>query len=203
MAQCLMLDVDGVAVTGHPEDGRSWAADIEQDLGIDPHRLQDVFFAPCWGDIVLGRKNLMDALRACLPTLSASVTPEEFLEYWFSRDARLNEAVIGACDVLRRRGWRIFFATNQEHLRARYLMERLGLGRHVDGMIYSARIGAKKPEGAFFKAAARISGAAPEKLILVDDSESNVAAARQAGWAAHHWTDGDDLLMLLQDRKTG
>jgi len=202
MTRCLMLDVDGVVVTGRPEDGRSWATDIQCDLGISPHRLQEIFFEPHWADILVGRKDLLDVLQGCLPQLSATLSAEEFVEYWFGRDARLDEAVLAACDKIRALGTRIFLATNQEHLRARYLMDRLGLSAHVDGIVYSAAVGARKPEPEFFANAAELSGAPPEAHLLVDDAPANVEGARQTGWSAVLWSKGDDLLALLERQRT-
>ena len=198
MARCLMLDVDGVVVNGRPGDGASWAADIERDLGVAPARLQEAFFAPFWGDIVLGRAELLEVLEACLPELSPSLSARQFIDYWFERDSGLDAAVLADCDALRARGHSIFLATNQEHLRARYLMERLALRDHVDGMVYSAEVGARKPEPAFFHAAAERCGTAPRDILLVDDTAANVEAARAAGWRAAQWTAGDRLASLVE-----
>ena len=101
------------------------------------------------------------------------------------------------CDELRRRGMRIFLATNQEHMRAQYLMDRLGLRKHVDGMVYSAEIAARKPQRSFFEAALKRSGFAPDDTILVDDTKANVDAALDAGWQAVHWSEGSSLIELL------
>ena len=202
MKPCLMLDVDGVVVTGRPEDGRSWATDIERDLGIAPDALHAHFFAPHWGDVVIGRKPLLDALAESLPALSPSLAAQDFIDYWFSKDARIDEAVLAACDTLRGRGVQVFLATNQEHLRAAYLMDRLALRNHVDGIVYSAEIAARKPDRAFFAAAEKRSGAAPRDILLVDDTKANIDAARDAGWQAMHWTAGSSPETLLDmDRR--
>lgn len=195
-----MLDVDGVVVNGRPEDGRSWAADIERDLGIALKRLRDVFFARHWPDIVIGRKKLVDVLDVCMPELSPCVSAREFMDYWFEKDAGVDEAVLAACSELRGRGLRVFLATNQEHMRAYYLMDRLGLRNHVDGMIYSAQVGARKPQRAFSDAAAERCGAAAENILLVDDTKANIDAAIEAGWDAIHWSAGARLMTLLEHR---
>jgi putative hydrolase of the HAD superfamily len=191
-----MLDVDGVVVNGRPEDGRSWATDIERDLGVSPARLQEVFFVPHWADIVIGRKGLFDVLEACLPELSPAITAQEFIDYWFEKDSGVDETVLSECDFLRGRGVRVLLATNQEHMRASYLMDRLSLRNHVDGIVYSAQIAARKPERAFFDSAAKHSGSAPEDIVLVDDTKANVDAAVEAGWEAMHWSNGSSLMNL-------
>jgi len=198
MIQCLMLDVDGVVVHPRPAGGGSWAADIERDLGIRLEDFRARFFVPHWDDVVTGRRPLTDALAACLPELSPDVTPERFVAYWFERDGALDDAVLADCAALRRDGVRVLLATNQEHLRAAHLMTGLALADHVDGIVYSAAIGARKPDRAFYDAAARQSGMAPEALLLVDDTSANIDGARRAGWQAKLWTPGASLLDLVR-----
>ena len=195
--KCLMLDVDGVVVHGRPEDGQLWAKNIERDLGIVPERLHALFFAPHWDAIVTGRKNLVSVLEEILPLLTHSITAQSFIEYWFERDSRVDEAVLMECDELRKRGVRIFLATNQEHMRAQYIMDRLSLRKRVDGMIYSAEIAARKPQRSFFEVALKRSGFAAGETILVDDTKANVIAALNAGWQAVHWSEGSSLIELL------
>ncbi|MGV0819572.1 HAD-IA family hydrolase [Martelella sp. AMO21009] len=196
MTKCLMLDVDGVVISG--PDGQSWARDIKRDLGIDPDMLEEHFFIPHWPEIVAGRKALRDVLEECLPVLASPVTPDDFMAYWFERDSAIDHDVLAACDRLRARGTRIFLATNQEHLRAEYLMAQLKLSDRVDGIVYSAAIGAKKPDPAFFEAAEAKSGFARADHVLVDDQLKNVEAARAHGWRAFHWTGGEDLEALIE-----
>ncbi|MGE4371433.1 MAG: HAD-IA family hydrolase [Xanthobacter sp.] len=95
-------------------------------------------------------------------------------------------------------GLRIFLATNQEPLRAHYIMEDLGPGAHVDGMLHSATLGARKPDAAFFEAAGAASGFSADDIILVDDTAANVEAARASEWTARQWTGDTTLSALLE-----
>jgi putative hydrolase of the HAD superfamily len=194
-----MLDVDGVVVRGRPRDGLPWSTSLEQDLGISSEQLHAILFAPHWDEIVTGRKELFSVLDDCMPQLTQSVTAKQLVDYWFKMDSFVDEAVLYACDKIRASGVRVFLATNQEHHRASYLVDRLRLGRHVDGMIYSAKVRARKPDLAFFQAAMAQTGFGPENLVLVDDTITNLDAARKAGWAALHWTNSSDLLRDLEN----
>lgn len=197
MKKCLMLDVDGVLVTGRPIDGQPWATGIETDLGIDRGNLARMFFERHWSEIVRGRRELRNALGECLPGLAPGVSVDQFLNYWFENDSRIDETVLAQVTELRAGGFPVFLATNQEHLRARYLMEEMGLSRHVDGMIYSAMVASVKPDRAFYSACEERSGAAPAEVVLVDDSTANVAGAAKAGWAAFHWTGSGSLRDII------
>lgn len=197
MTHCLMLDVDGVVISGRPEDGRPWSTSLATDLGIDPTRLQTAFFRPYWAEIVTGKRGLAETLAHCLPRLGARITAAEFMAYWFARDARLDATVLDDVARLRARGMAVYLTTNQDHLRAAYLMQHLGLQAHVDGMVFSAALGVRKPDSAFFSAAAAQVGFAPASLVLIDDTRANITAARRAGWRARLWTGQDRLVDLV------
>ncbi|WP_414833382.1 HAD-IA family hydrolase [Afifella sp. YEN Y35] len=197
MKPCLMLDVDGVLVHGHPE-GDSWVENVERDLGVTPAILETCFFEPHWADVIVGKKQLLDVLERCLPPVAPWLAPQDFVDYWFAHDSLLDEALLSEADNLRRHGMLVFLATNQEHMRARYLMEHLRLGEHVDGIVYSAAVGVRKPDRAFFDAALKQSGSVARNTVLVDDMRANVEAAREAGWLAIQWTRGKSLVGLLE-----
>jgi putative hydrolase of the HAD superfamily len=186
--KALMVDVDGVLVDGRPEDGRHWQTSMEEDLGFTPDALHEQFFAPYWENIVLGRAGLMEHLTTALQKIAPHVNPAQFVSYWFERDSRLVTPFLAELSLARSARIRVYLATNQEHLRAAYLMEKLGLAEHVDGIFYSARLGAKKPDVEFFAKVHAAVGLRGEEILLVDDSRQNVEAALEAGWQAFHWT---------------
>ena len=185
----LMVDVDGVLVSGRPSDGGHWQASLHADLGVDPAVFNARFFAPHWSDIVIGRVDIMAHLPAVLQSIAPHLTADALLEYWFTHDARVVTPLLEEIARARAAGVRVYLASNQEHRRATYLMETLGLARHVDGMYHSARLGAKKPAAAYFAAVQAAVNIAADELLLVDDTLENVEAARVAGWQALHSTD--------------
>lgn len=198
MIKCIMLDVDGVLVDGRPADGQSWASSLREDLGIDPEILVSSFFSKVWDDIVTGKRELVVELTKVLQQLPTDVTAEELVNYWFEKDSRIVEPVLVDCRAARKSGYAVYLATNQEHQRAKYLTETLGLGREFDGMIYSAQIGVKKPFSEFYGNALRISGFDPKAVLFVDDTLANVDAAADEGLRAVHWTEGASLSAILQ-----
>lgn len=186
--KALMVDVDGVLVDGRPEDGLHWNTSVEEDFGFTSDTLHQQFFAPYWEPIVLGRAGLMEHLTMALQKIAPHVSPAKFVSYWFERDSRLVAPLLTALAVARSSGVRVYLATNQEHLRATYLMETLGLVEHVDGIFYSARLGAKKPDPEFFARVQAAVGLSGEEMLLIDDTRENIEAALNAGWLGLHWT---------------
>lgn len=185
----IMLDVDGVLISGRPSDGKHWTTSLEADLGISPADLKLHFFAKYWPAIQLGNSELMPSLGDALKNINSDVSAEQLANYWFTHDSRIDQSVLQACQKLRADGHAVWLATNQDHERAAYIMSDLGLSAHVDGMIYSAALGVKKPDPAFFKTAEKLAGADAVDIIFIDDTMSNVEAARDCGWQAFHWNN--------------
>jgi putative hydrolase of the HAD superfamily len=196
--KALMVDVDGVLVRGRPDDGRHWSATLEADLGLPADDLHRRFFAIHWEEIVLGRADLVPRLQRVLDELAPGLGAERLIAYWFRQDSRLDRRLLADLSNLRAGGLQVHLATNQEHRRARYLMETMGLGAHVDGIHYSAALGIRKPAPDFFRLAAERTGLRPAELLLVDDTAENVRAAREAGWRAMRWTGGQPLAEALE-----
>lgn len=197
MRQVLMVDVDGVLVNGRPKDGAHHATDLERDLGVPFEKLQLEFFKPHWEAIVTGRAHLMDRLVPVLERIAPSLPAQRFIDYWFENDSRIDEDIRAALRHYRANGRRVFLATNQEHLRAEYLMKTLGLGADVDGIFYSAALGERKPDTTFFRLAAAGAGVKAADIAFVDDADVNVESARKAGWAAARWTGGGNFRALV------
>lgn len=195
----LVLDVDGVTILGHPEGG-PWDQHLFRDFGIDPDRLQNHFFEPHWPRIEIGDADLFDVLREVWPLIATAARPDDFVAYWFAQDSRLNTDLLAQVDAWRARGGHAYLATVQEHHRARYLWTTLGLQDHFDGLLYSADLGAKKPNAAFFeRAMRRLPIGSGQDIIFLDDRPENVAMARQFAWQAIIYTEPDDLRRALRD----
>jgi putative hydrolase of the HAD superfamily len=186
----IMMDVDGVLVGGRPQDGAHLFTDLEQDLGIPLDLLQREFFKPRWPAVVTGQKALLPELSEVLAVIAPAVSAEALIDYWFLNDSRIDQDVLHAIGELRAAGDRVYLATNQEHMRASYLMIDMGIEGQVDGIFYSAALGHRKPFKEFYTLATEATGAPLDSIILVDDTQDNVLAARDFGWNAVHWKQG-------------
>lgn len=193
-----MVDVDGVLVRGRRGDGRHWSSKLEADLGLDPALLQREFFAVHWEAIVRGQAGLRERLAPVLARIAPGVSTDRLVEYWFAADDWLDERLLADLATARDDGLELHLVTNQEHERARYLLNDLGLRDRIDGCHYSAALGCRKPEARFFDMVAGRVGHAPAELLLIDDSDENVIGARAAGWRAFRWVPGSVLSEALR-----
>ncbi|UWM81581.1 HAD family hydrolase [Rhizobium sp. SRDI969] len=189
----LMVDVDGVLIRGRPTDGLPLFTYLERDLGLRLDLLQQEFFQTHWRDIIIGHAALEPRLAGVLAKIAPHLRAETLIDYWFENDSRLDLNLLEELAALRQSGITLLLATNQEHRRARYLMEQIGLNAHFDDIIYSAALGYSKPSPDFFRLATERAGVLPGEIAFIDDMAENIEAARQFGWNAAQWTTGATL----------
>lgn len=192
--KALMVDVDGVVIRPRPG---GWAVDLEADLGLSAAALQEQFFKPHWPDVMVGRAGLHERLGPVLAQIAPHLSSRALADYWFAKDAILDEALLADLAELRAQGVPLHLATVQEHERAAYLWDTLRLRDRFDAMHYAADLGARKPEPGFYAAVEARTGLAPADLVLLDDALANVEAAREAGWGGVHWTGERRLAEVL------
>ena len=91
----------------------------------------------------------------------------------------------------------LFFLSNMPLPYAAHLESAHDLFGCFEGGVFSSRVGLIKPEPAMFAHAARAFGAQPSELVLIDDIQGNVEAARAAGWRALRFDDAAQCAMDL------
>ena len=195
----LVLDIDGVVSLAQPGGPQPWNADLQRDWGFGSDDLVRDFFRKDWLEVVRGRLDLYVALHEYFEGRGLADRLEEFVAYWFEKDAAIDRELLAMTDAWRQRtGGRVFAATNQEHHRAAYLRDQQGLGAHFDEIIYSAALGVCKPDRVFFtNAQVRMGVAAAQSILFVDDKASNVDGARMCGWRAMLYRGPESLSRAL------
>lgn len=190
----LMVDVDGVLVHGRPGDGLHYCTYLERDLGLRSDLFQEEFFRKDhWQDVVTGRDHLEPRLASVLTKIAPGLSAATLIDYWFKNDSGLDRTLLADLAALRAKGIPMFLATNQEHRRAAYLMEDLGLSSYFDGIFYSAMFGYQKPAPEFFRLATERVGIKASEIAFIDDYPANIEGARRFGWKAMHWAPGSKL----------
>lgn len=188
--RALLLDVDGVLVlppqmfgsalmTRHPETVRA-------------------FFAGPFLEASTGRADLRDLLPPLLQQIGYGGTLDDFLSEWFGSENHPNTPLLEALKDLRRAGWPIFLATNQERHRLKYLLDNMKLGQMTDGEFSSASVGQRKPHPAYFAQVAAALRIPAARIVFWDDVAENVEAARTAGWTAHLYESVEQFQQVME-----
>jgi phosphoglycolate phosphatase len=88
---------------------------------------------------------------------------------------------IDALEALRAAGVALGLCTNKPHRAALAVLEGLGLAAYFDGVRGSDAVPHRKPDGRHLLEVIEAVGAVRENAIYVGDSETDLAAARNAG----------------------
>lgn len=175
----LLLDADGVIQKPVP----GWRENLGALCGDEVRReefLAAVFAAerPC----LTGDQDFATALEAVLDRWGSRTSLEEALAVW--TQIEVSEEMLALVDRLRRNGWRVALATNQQTHRAAHMSWALGYASRFDAQCYSCGLGAAKPDVSYFAKALAILDCPPEAALFIDDSPANVHSARSAGLSA-------------------
>lgn len=198
MTRAVFFDVDGVLMHGYharPEPALQWYANLLADFGIAPERFkQEFIFDVFIKKVLIGKMPLVEALDRRLPSLGFKGSPMVFVDYWLTQE---NEVDVQLLDLIRklkqRDDLRLYLATNQDHMRALWLWQNIGLSELFEDMFYSARVGIRKPERGFFDFIEYRIGPQTEPPLFFDDTPKVVEGARTAGWEAVLFNTIDDF----------
>lgn len=198
MTRAVFFDVDGVLVHGYharPDLQQRWDENLLADLGVDPERFRNEFIYDIFiKKVITGQTSLVAALDRILPSLGYTGSPMVFVHYWLSHDSQLNQPLLDMIARLRQRSdLKLYVATNQDHMRALWLWQTLGMSALFEDIFYSARIGIRKPERGYFDFIMARIGPQVEPPLFFDDTPGVVAGARSYGWEAVQFDTMDDF----------
>ncbi|MFI9325851.1 HAD-IA family hydrolase [Kitasatospora aureofaciens] len=171
----------------------------EEAAGIAPGTTLEIAFAPgrdlplLLGQITRAQwaASISEALTAQIPAQRAADLATAFAH----APARVDQHVV---ELLRqaRRSIPVVLVTNATVWLDDDLAQ-LGLTDLADHVVNSSRVHSAKPDAEIYRIAAQRAGVPAHRCAFVDDSQTNVDAARRAGMTAVLYRDISDLRRLL------
>lgn len=114
---------------------------------------------------------------------------------WTAVRPRVDEDVVALLTTTRRR-IPVVLVTNAT-TRFESDLADLGLTGVANDIVNSSRVGVAKPEPGIYRIAAERAGVSVQECLFVDDTEVNVAAAREHGLNGLHYRSVDELRAVL------
>jgi len=193
MAQRIIAwDFDGVLNRNIVDGAFVWKANFDEDMGASVEDFSEfVFRSGRFSDVLIGKRDIKDIVAEWVETSNCDKTASEVLDYWFAKDALPDAETLKLLDRSRDLGWLNVIATNNEARRAAYIEQQMGFGDKIESVFAAGPMGCKKPDPTFFKTIETALDARPNDLMLIDDKEENVLAAKSLGWSGFYFRDGD------------
>jgi putative hydrolase of the HAD superfamily len=108
-----------------------------------------------------------------------------------------NEEVCAIIPRLKPR-YRLLLGSNTNELHAAQFRRQFAeTFRHLDALVLSHEVGARKPWPAFFEHCQRLAGCDPASCVFIDDLPANVEGARACGWHGIAYATTPDLRARL------
>lgn len=184
MIEVVLFDADGVVL----HTPRRMSEIMVEDWGVSLVQQQQFFGDPFYR-CVIGQADLREELAKHLKTWDLDKSVDQIMEFWFSREAFIDDNVLAAVKRLKQLALQVTLATNQEKYRLAYMRDQLKLGDLFDPIYASFSMGIKKPQRGYFEYIWNDLGQIDKNSILFwDDSIENVKAARTFGFRAERYT---------------
>ncbi|MCU1498629.1 MAG: hydrolase [Acidimicrobiales bacterium] len=198
-ASILVLDLGGVTCRWLPDRRVAALAALS---GLPAATVEASVFDSGFDDAtergLFGLDELVTQLRHLLSLGEQPSTEVDGAAELRSAWARAFEPDLRVLDLISRAACPTALFTNNGPLLELALDHELGrVGEVFDQLLFSWRLGVTKPAALAFERATEVLGVAPGRILFVDDSAANVAAAEAHGWRAHHFRDTLNLHAAL------
>ena len=187
--RAIAWDFDGVLNDNETRAGFRWQAGFEERFGAPVTTLQEALFTGgAFDDCLTGKADVLDRLGAWTAAHAPGHAPSEVLEFWLGQDFHPAPALKALVAHAARRGLPQVIASNADTRRADWIEGHLAHFPGIGGLVASSRVGARKPDPAFFAALAEALDLPPAAILFVDDLAANVNAASGLGFRTYRYS---------------
>ena len=199
--KAVLFDCDGVLCPP-----MRFAEVLERQHGITRGMTAE-FFRGAFLPALLGKVDVLSLLPPFLEQWCWGGTPRTFLDLWLSSEKELSAEVVEMICELRRIGYFVGLATNQESHRARYFRSEMDFERIFEKCFISCELGQMKPQSGYFHEVTKQIGVPPQQIIFLDDQQTYLDAAAEHNWRSILFTTAQEaseqLEAMLRDAAQG
>jgi putative hydrolase of the HAD superfamily len=170
-----MFDADGVVI-----QSQMFSDKYAQEFDINISELDD-FFQTDFQACLVGKSDLKIVIKPWLKKWNWSKSVDEFLDYWFKAEHKLNFDLIENIKELRESKIKCVLATNQEKYRLEYMKKEMDFETTFDKIYSSNLIGFKKPATQYYEYILNDLNVNPSDIIFYDDRQENIESAKLLG----------------------
>jgi putative hydrolase of the HAD superfamily len=193
----ILFDVGGVLLT-NGWDHKERAAVIQSfDLDLAAFEAFHPEANERWEKDEINAQQYLDATVFYEPR---GFTHKEFLNAIFAQSVPLEDSALPVLyELSTSQNYLIGSLNNEAREPNDYRFAQYGLRKHFEVAFSSCYVGLRKPHPEIYKRAIDILGLAPERILFIDDRQSNVDAATITGLSAIRFTGEQDLRRQLKE----
>ena len=190
----IFFDIGGVLVEFNERGGMD---EIVRLTGLAPEWLGSRMAGENLYALERGEITLRDYHAAAFKDAGADppITYDRFEQFWTG--LLMDPTPVADLLPALRKQARVWFLSNSNQVHIDYLGENYPFMALADGVISSHEVGHRKPDKEIFRLALQRADVPAEQTLFIDDKPENVAAARELGIRAHHYTGLPGLVGFL------
>jgi putative hydrolase of the HAD superfamily len=193
----ILFDVGGVLLTNGWDHGERAAAVAH--FGLDAAALEAAH-ATVMDAWERGEINLNQYLDAAVFYEPRAFSRSEFFSFMLAQSQKLPHGALHILAELAESHACMVGALNNEARETNeFRFAHFGLRRYFKVAFSSCYVGLRKPEPAIYLRTLDILGCRPERVLLIDDRQENVAGGLAAGMKAIRFTGADALRVELEE----
>lgn len=193
MIKALLIDLDGVII--QPRH-KYFSQKLSEEYDI-PLELIMPFFRNDYKNAATGKVSIKDILPYFLKKWNWNKSLDAFLNYWFESENDINLEVVEQIEQIRKKGIKVYIASDNERERGNYIMNIIELKNHVDGTFFSYEVKHTKSEKVYFEKVIEQLGIEAEEVFYTDDDPENIRVAKSLGIQTMLYQKGLDLVNML------
>lgn len=192
MKKAILLDFDGVIC-----NSRYFREIYSEKFNVD-HNILTPFFDAMKESVVVGQGDLLERLEEVLVDWQWKGSAKELLDFWMNSDPEIDARFIKKSEELRKKGHKVYLASDQEQYRANHIWLNRGLNKWMDGKFFSCEIGMHKDNPKYFEYVIRTLNIEPSDIYFFDDSKRKVDLAKSSGVNAFVYTAFEDFAEVVE-----
>jgi HAD superfamily hydrolase (TIGR01509 family) len=195
MIKAVFFDFDGV-LTLEARGSFALSQYLETKLNID-FRVILTALNRRHEEMLTGKLDYDDELNIISQEIGATVTSE--LLYQGMVAVTPNQAMFNLVSDLRARSVIVGIITNQSKIRIKKVRNEFMLDSKFDRIISSGDVGHTKKDIEIFQLAVDRLDVAPDEILFIENTESNLEIPKQLGWRTYFHDDAENDMDALQE----
>ncbi len=183
MIKAILFDLDGLVLK---KQKKLFSQRFSEEWNISYEEVSK-FFLNEFRECSFGKADLKEKISPYLIKWGYVGTVDDFLKFWFEGESNIDEEVLKIIDDLRLSNIKCYVATRQEKYRKEYLLEKVGLKDHFDGIFCTCDIGYDKWQTEYWIFVFKELSLEPKEIMFFCDSQKNIDSANNLGVEAYFY----------------
>jgi len=196
MIKAFLFDADKVVIP----ISRYFSEVYSESFDVPSEKLIE-FFKNEFRQCVIGKLDIKEILPKYLKSWNWNKSVDEFLEYWFESENKIDHELIKLIEKLKKKDFRCILLSNQEKYRADFIKNKMIPKDLFKKMYFSCDYQLDKQSPEFLQIILKENSLKPEEVIHIDDGEEFLKVSKDLGFETFLFRGADKFEKYLKEKE--